>query len=155
MKTTKILMSAGNPDGFKLEELLLLIQEDLIFKQTQFLHSASDTNLRIAQNNKFIITSMDHLIAMQNNTMGSIDDDFVSPGLEPGYYIDQGTHEHLAFPVTVDSSGLEGYPDNLPASEEEVDLPLTPEDNFIDVDEKAESVDVTGLNDLNVTKTEK
>lgn len=136
MKTTEILMSLGNPTGHKLEELLATIKSDLEFKQTQFRHNASETNQRIARNNNAIIDALQHMVEVQNNTMSSIDENFVGEELKPGFYVDQDTGEHLPFPIAVDKTGIEEYPEGESDSELSAeDARVTPENVTVDKNE--------------------
>ncbi|MCJ2020597.1 hypothetical protein MKK84_24740 [Methylobacterium sp. E-065] len=80
--TTKVLMSAGNPSGFKLEELLTAIVQDLRIKNDALEGNASPTSTAIRVNNLGIIDCLALAGVRQNDTLRRLD--LLGPDQGPG-----------------------------------------------------------------------
>ncbi|WP_267355691.1 MULTISPECIES: hypothetical protein [unclassified Methylobacterium] len=80
--TTKLLMSAGNPSGLKLEELLSAITQDLRIKNDALEGDASPTSRAIRINNLGIIDCLALAGVRQNDTLRRLD--LLGPDQGPG-----------------------------------------------------------------------
>ncbi|MBE7247465.1 MAG: hypothetical protein INR63_21185 [Actinomycetospora chiangmaiensis] len=80
--TTKVLMSADNPTGWKLEELLVQISEDLRVKNDRLEGDASPTSRAIRINNLGVIDCLALAGVRQSDTLRRLD--LLGPDQGPG-----------------------------------------------------------------------
>lgn len=76
----KVLMSKENPDGWKLEELLAKIQEELKEKNEKLVDDACPVSRILRRNNGHIVSLLEVAENIQIESMGQLD----TLGTDPG-----------------------------------------------------------------------
>ena len=72
MKTTPILMSADNPDGWKLEDLCAQLQREVLAKNQRIDGDNREQALRTAARNRRIIQLLGNIVSMQQDIMADL-----------------------------------------------------------------------------------
>lgn len=70
---SNLLMSKNNPNGWKLEELLKVIQIELNGKTQMISHDTCEVSKVIQENNNKIVGLLEHCIMIQNESMRQLD----------------------------------------------------------------------------------
>ncbi|WP_267422687.1 hypothetical protein [Methylobacterium sp. GC_Met_2] len=103
--TTKVVMSAGNPTGRKLEELLADIVQDLRIKNDALAGDTSPTSRAILLNNLGIIDCLALAGARQSDTLRRLD--LLGPDQGPGGTPRIGTDAAAAPAIPTPATGVD------------------------------------------------
>ena len=77
----KVLMAVDNPDGYKLEDILQDIIDDLNLKTKHIEQETGDVSAIVRTNNNSIVCLLKDAIVLQNRTMDALDELGESKGL--------------------------------------------------------------------------